>query len=311
MKYSRTLLFIFLGAVLIAALLTILLSRNPSISAPPAKPVNSIEARASMPEISPVESGKSVAPLLELDTYLEAYESETRADFNLDLNLKKTRENALKYRADGGTAWGSENWMKSPEYYAALETPDLGAECFDDSIFYHEMAIHNEPRVGFIALSILHDGFAELLRRDDMWRGLISAFNHLASQLNPESDLETIVRVSGQISALSNALLVIPELQEQVRGHEREFFEAMLSAVRSFKDYTVEFDPERAGSPMPFFGEPTWVARSALVLLKQLDQQQYYEVLPGLDQFRMSQKQDLDELRVILDVTIEALETVR
>lgn len=257
---------------------------------------------------SPSDSIVQVAPLLALDRLVEIYEHGIPPALQAEIALREFRETFRNAKASGETLWGSENWMKSRQYYESLETTALAEECFDRPTFYFTMRIYDNPRFAFARLEIMHEGFAELFRRDDMWKGLVHAFDVSASRLVPESDLMTIIQASGHLDALSRNLYLIPEFQDQVRGHEQEFYEASFSALKSFRDYILAFDPQRQGASIPFFGEADRTAEGTLLLLSQIDPERYDEIAPKLKEFRMSPEQSMDELREFLDMTIEALE---
>jgi hypothetical protein len=121
-----------------------------------------------------------------------------------------------EYRRVGKTMWGSEKWMKEPKYYQGLKTPELARECFRDSVFATEILKYREPQFGLVCHKVMHDGFAELLGRDDLWRGIIGVYEHLGGELTADADLKTVVRVSLTFEALT-ALYRDPAFKKQVK----------------------------------------------------------------------------------------------
>ncbi len=135
--------------------------------------------------------------------------------------FERKRLQWLEKKEGGMTKWGSDKWMKSPEYYQRLETPKLAEECFSDPLFGFEMTIYNDPMDGYLSLETFHNGFAELFRREDMWKGILHACDFLSSKINTDSDLRTIVRVSNNFMAF-DLLYRLSPLKSRSRA-EREY----------------------------------------------------------------------------------------
>lgn len=302
MHTRKTLLSLFTAALVCAAVLAVFLSwKSPE---PPA-PAQSAEEKVAVVAPAPPEADMTVFPLAELDDMMDAL---AEKGLYSDPFLDTARQKLLQFKAEGKTMWGSENWMKSRAYYAALDTPKLVEECFDDSTFYFEMMKFDDPRLGHLELSIMHEGFAELFSREDLSEGLIHAYTYCASKFVPESDLDTIATASMTLDRLSSRLLQVPEIQEAVQGHELEFYEVSLSALKSYRDYLEIFDPVRLGTEMPFFGEASSVASATLSLLGQIDPGHFNEIAPELRAYRWSQDQDMGELKEFLDFAVNAFE---
>ena len=300
-----------LAVVCAAVLAVVLLRETPDVPDPleAARPERSAEARVAAADSTPSEADTTEVPLAELDNRMEALAQ--KALYGMDSSLEAQRTKLLQFKAEGGTMWGSENWMKSREYYAALDTPELAEECFERSTFFNEMMIFDDPRFSYMRLSVMHEGFAELFAREDLWKGLVRAFEYCASRLNPESDLEAIIIASMTLDSLSSKALRVPELQEAIKGHEEAFYEASYAALRSYRDYSVEFDPERVGTRMPFFGEGHSVALSTLDFLERVDPQQYKTVAPKIRAFRFGEEQNMEEMKEFLELAVEAFDSRR
>jgi len=64
-----------------------------------------------------------------------------------------------------------------------------------------------------------------------MWEGIIHSYEYLSSKLNTESDLVTIISISGNLYALQKCYS-FPEFKEQVKGREKIFLAANLKALK-------------------------------------------------------------------------------
>lgn len=257
----------------------------------------------------PSEPDMLVSPTSELAGLIERYENKIIKDAKYELGLADMRIKWLNRKKNGYTRWGSQNWMKEPGYYKSLNTFELAEECFSQNIFYNEMSIHSKPIAGFESLRIFHNGFAELFKREDMWKGVLYLYNNLSSKLDLQADLLQIVSTCGHLDELRKLYGLSP-LREQVKGEERIFLAANLRVLKKFKWYLENYDPERlgtGGSP-GFFREPCSVAQVALMLAKQVDPQRYAKIEPAIISIRWTKKQKVQDLKDFLDLVITSLE---
>jgi hypothetical protein len=224
----------------------------------------------------------------------------------LDAELAKQEKALLEMKKNGKTMWGSERWMKTPEYYASLPTPELATECFARPTFGFEMTIFDENRFGFQRLRIMHDGFAELFDREDMWKGILAAYDHMSSKIDPGNDLRTIVSTSNNFNAMG-ALYQWPAFKKQVEGREAIFLAANLRSVKRYRWYLDTYDPEKLGTDTPFFREPCSVARVALVLAERVDPKRYARIAPAIQSVRWPKEQDIEDVKKYLDLVIKSL----
>jgi len=226
-------------------------------------------------------------------------------------NIEIVRLRWLDLKKRGGGKWSFAEWMKEPSYHEELETPELAEECFSRATFGSEMTIYDEPMLGYYSLEIFHNGFAELFKREDMWKGILHAYDFLSLKLNPKSDLRTIVRVSNDLDAF-HRMYRIPSFKEQVKGREAIFLEANLQVLKRYRQYLEDYDPialGTKGSP-GFFREPISVARVALMLAKQVAPHRYAGIEPALRSVRWSKEQRVEDLKSYINLVIESLDEI-
>ncbi|MHC4715034.1 MAG: hypothetical protein ACYTAN_17470, partial [Planctomycetota bacterium] len=281
-------------------------------------------------EVSPEEgvptdaagSELTVAPALGLDDLIRDYEREVVENADRELGRAELVAKWIALRKAGRTRWGSENWMKDPQYYAGLDTPAtpaLALECFFsgpegmDGIagpFANEMAIHDDPVLGLESLRVFHDGFAELLQRDDMWKGMLVVYDRLSSQIDPQADLFQIVAASGQTDKMGRLYGLAP-LKDQVKGREKIFLAANVRLLERYRDFLDTYDHKVLGTEegsSGFFGEPCRVAQVALLLAKQIDAQHYARIEPAVTGVRWTREQKVEDLRRFIGLVLDSLD---
>ena len=269
--------------------------------------VDGPEGEYSDAELASSESARMVSPTYELAELIERFEKDYMTG-EQKASLAAAKTEWLSLKKSGYTRWGSENWMKDPDYYKSLNTSELVEECFSRAIFKNEMSIYNEPWFGLESLRIFHNGFAELFRREDLWKGILHLYEHLSSKLTREADLMQIVTVSGHFDELRKLYILSP-LKEQVKGRERIFLAANLRVLKRFQWYLGNYDPERlgtGGSP-GFFREPCSVALVALMLAKQVDPRRYLQIEPAITRVRWTEEQNPADLRSFIDLVVTSL----
>ena len=183
--------------------------------------------------------------------------------------------------------------MKEPSYYRSLPTTELAIECFS-GVFAMEVHLFDNPRWAFQRLRIRHDGFAELLQREDMWKGVLAAYDHFSSTLTPESSLVEIMKAAMTLDALGT-LYALEFFREQVRGREEVFLGACLLTLRRFRSYLESNERERAG----FFRAPIGVER--------VDPAGFAASEDALKDVRWPKEQDIRDVASFLDLVIPAL----
>ncbi|UCE48230.1 MAG: hypothetical protein JSW47_21850, partial [Phycisphaerales bacterium] len=177
--------------------------------------------------------------------------------------------------------------------------------------FGFEMTIYDNPMVGYCSLEVRHNGFAELFRREDMWKGILHAYDFLSQKLNPKSDLRTIVRVSGNLDALGR-MYRVPSFKEQVKGREAIFLEANLQVLKRYRQYLEDYDPAALGTKGSpgFFREPCSVAQVALMLARQVAPHRYAGIEPSVTSVRWTKEQNVEDLRSFVNLVIEGLDGI-
>lgn len=255
------------------------------------------------------DSNLTVNPTLGLDELMISFEEEiireSESQLGFALEIKKLED----YKESGGTMWDSDNWMKDLDYYNSLTIQKLSEECFSKPIFSFELAIFDDPRLGYERLKMFHNGFQVLFQRSDMWAGILHTYEYLSSKLNIESDLVTIVEASGNLYELKE-LYAFPEFKEQVKGREKIFLAANLKVLKQYDSYLENYDPIKLGSEIPFFCEPCSVAQVALMLTHQVDPKRYYSIESEVKNIRWPKEQNIQDLKDFIKIIVNKLEGV-
>ncbi|UCG46976.1 MAG: hypothetical protein JSU94_15935 [Phycisphaerales bacterium] len=257
------------------------------------------------------EPVRNVSPTLGLAELTKLFEQDVIEDARRQANIAAKRLRWLDMKKAGTTKWGSDKWMKEPDYYKQLQTPQLAQECFSRAIFGFAMTVYDDPMLGYSSLEIFHNGFAELFKREDMWKGILHVYDYLSLKLNPNSDLRTIVTVSNHFDAFAR-MYRIPAFKEQVKGRELIFLAANLQVLKRYRQYLEDYDPVALGTKGSpgFFGEPCSVARVALMLAKQVAPQKYAAIEPELKSVRWTKEQKVEDLKSFINLVIEGLDGI-
>lgn len=258
--------------------------------------------------VSAPDSPLIVSPTMKLDELIEIFEREVieEAEEGAVLAVKVLEWKRLKQ--SGKKLWGSDKWMKEPEYYENLETPELAEECFSRHVFASEIGIFDDPSYAFERLKVFHNGFAELFERQDMWKGILHAYEYLSLKLDPENELRQIVDVSNLFLSLRE-LYGLPAFKEQINGRESAFLAANLRVLRKYKYYLEHYDTKERETP-GFFGEPCVVAQVALMLTRQVDPQRYAKIEPTVTGVLWPREQRVENLKSFIDLVLASLEGV-
>jgi hypothetical protein len=226
--------------------------------------------------------------------------------------LAESRMKSIAWKKAGKTLWGSERWMKPPEYYQSLTTEQLAKECFERTIFGHEMTIFNDPAFGFIRLEIHHNGFAELFKRDDMWKGVLDIYYQCSSNIDAQSDLQTIVINVIHLDGMT-AIYNYPPFKAQLKGHELEFLTANVLVLKQCLNFLNTYDPKAYGiktDTPPFYGEVNSIARVALMLTKDIDPALHSKIETEIKNYRWSNEQKNEYLKQYLEFVLNKLSPV-
>ena len=255
--------------------------------------------------VSPAATRGVVDPTEGLEALMAGSQEDMAQSAERALGLAQKRDEWQAKKNGGYTRWGSQSWMKDPEYYAKLETEALAEECFARSVFKSEMSLYEEPAVGMESLKIFHNGFAELFRRDDMWKGILHAYAKLGEQISPDASLAQIVTASGHLEELRK-LYVLSPLREQIQGREKLFLAANIQVLVRYQHYLRNYNAARLGtngSP-GVFREPCSVAQVAMMLAKRVDPQRYAGIERVLTSVRWGEEQKVEDLRSFVDLVL-------
>ena len=226
-----------------------------------------------------------------------------------DLHLAETIERYKEVKASGSGKWDNDPWVKEPEYYQALDTPELAKECFQRATFGITTSVHNDPRTGYYRLKILHNGFAELFEREDMWRGMLAAYHDMAQKIVPGASMKTQVEVSWDVDGLW-LLYDMPPLNEQVKGREKEFLRANIHLIKQFLVVIEHHKKEGRNQGIGFYGEPASALRVALELaeIARPDSLAQYKLARRELKLNRSKTQHLGNIARRLELAIEFLD---
>ncbi|MHC4882385.1 MAG: hypothetical protein ACYTCV_07270 [Planctomycetota bacterium] len=303
-KHKQMLLFICsLGVILALAVIVVVYhlesGRNTknTRSAPQKLNTSKNELAETAPKINETNKTRSIqeppiiaADLMEVDMPPEI-EHEIIANSERMALLAESRMKSIEWKKAGKTLWGSERWMKSPEYYQSLTTEQLAKECFERTIFGHEMTIFNDPAFGFIRLEIHHNGFAELFKRDDMWEGILDTYYQCSSNIDAQSDLQTIVINVIHLDGLT----------------------AIYSVLKQCLNFLNTYEPKAYGiksNQPPFYGEVHSIAHVALMLTKDIDPALHSKIETEIKNYRWPYEQKNEYLKQYLELVLNKLSPV-
>jgi len=249
-----------------------------------------------------------VSPLYGLDDMLQTFTTEAAANAATWADLDATREKWLAFKKAGGTKWGSDKWMKTPEYYQKLPTTVLIRECFSTPTFWAEVNIYDDRRFGVESLRIFHNGFAELFRRDDLWQAVIQLYSDLGRKIDPDTPVQELVTATMHLDTLEVLYLYTP-LRTQVRGREALFAQANLDVVKRYVSYLDNYSTATARGAGPLFlGEACTLVKVALMLISQTDLGKYIMARTQLSRTIWTTKQEPKQLREFLRSAVQLLD---
>jgi hypothetical protein len=244
-----------------------------------------------------------VAPAAGIDQMIQRFDEVSMTEEKKE-ELKRIELKYLDMKSRGETLWKAEDWMKPENYYKGLDTEALARECFSRSTFAVEMiAFAGHEEVAFVRLKVMHNGFAELFSRSDMWKGILAVYEMLISNLDPMNDTKDVVRAALSLHSLENLYFFYP-FKTQIKGHEELFLEANVGALKRFSWFIAN----RSNGKIPFYVEPFTVASVALMLQQQINPQNYNEIIPELSAVRFTNEQNKEDIKKYLDLAIPSLE---
>lgn len=255
-----------------------------------------LQAANSIPQVKEI---RNVSPVFGLDSLIENITNDVVEDADRAINLMESRDRFLSLKRQGHTFWGTEEWMKEPDYYRNLDTITLAAECFQYSIFRMETIAYDDPAYVFQKLEIFHNGFAELFQRDDMWKGILHVYYQAIEKISPDHELKTVLRQSLRLCQLRCFYSYSP-FEKQLKGHEREFLNATIAAINKHIAYLDTYDPD--SDEPPFVHTPCSIVEVALMLTKLVEPQQYAEIESVVNSIRWNQRPTVGEIKQYLEL---------
>ena len=208
----------------------------------------------------------------------------------------------LRAKDEGSYPWKGER--KPREYWQSLSTVELADEFFSGGDLCMDMMILGDIFRGFDRLRIFHDGFAELLQREDAGQGFLHAYETLTNRLRDSKEEVTICSI--QLMYMSMTFHEIPELSERIEGKEALFFQAYVNALRAYESRLDMYEPPR----MPFGPESRAIAHYAILLAAPTCPDDAAKAERALEDIKVPypESQGLANLRLFLKEAISVLE---
>ena len=167
------------------------------------------------------------------------------------------------------------------KYYAGLDTIKLAEECFSGGsagTFRVHISSDEHRRFALVDIKVMHNGFAELFKRKDMWKGVLHVYDYLSMQLDPKKKFHDIFTPASTLGSIS-VLYEFPPFMEQVRGRERLFLDANLRTIKRFRWLIENYDLKKGDwGEDSYFYEPFPLMYTALMLAKRVDPQKFPEI---------------------------------
>lgn len=248
-----------------------------------------------------------VKPALELSEWLSAYES--GENVGNQERLAQAEAEWRKLRQGGRTLWRSEEWMKQPDYYRGLSTTELAEECFSRAVIAHELMIFDDPALGLCRARVFHDGFAVLMRRQDVVDGLIHAFDiHSSTIADPSASLEQRVHSAATLEAICVMCHLSP-VREELKGREGDLLSCLVTVLTRFRTHLDAWGAhDQPGRSLGCFREPASVAMVSLICLKQTDPEHFKEVAELVSRVRFPREQRSQDLGAYLSLVLGCLQ---
>jgi len=210
---------------------------------------------------------------IEDETGIEAFTAQASDEVIKELEriqaLRRFEEQLRDSKRNGEIPWvTSDTWMKDPNYYAQLSTSDLAKECFtvpESPIFGIEMSKYSDPKRGLLRLEIMHNGFSELLQRDDFAIGILSVYEVLNSRVVPGRERNDVMCAAWQLDSLTLLYNCSERFRSQIAGKEELLIELNISAIENFISYIEKSEKEE----VPIYGEPVTLVHYVLALMKE------------------------------------------
>jgi len=252
------------------------------------------------------EPARPVSPTAELNGLIRLYERHQTEDDARAAELEEFKKTVKTNLGDRVGRW--KDWMREPSFFKELDTPTLSKELFATRLcgyFSDRTRILEDADKALALLQLEHGGFAELFKREDMWKGILLANEDLSKRLMSEQ----AIREKGPCSLCASALeamrilYVSPPLKHQIKARERLF---LASALRVLKSFKYVMDNHNASGL--FYPEPVYTAHGALVLAKQVDPEKYARVGPIVASVCFPDKQRMADISSFTNLVIASLD---
>jgi hypothetical protein len=154
-------------------------------------------------------------------------------------------------------------------------------------------------------LQVYHDGFQELFKRNDMWRGIIHYMDSVSRTLVPGVDLQHLVMHMLNINGIVY-LYEMDSFANQMVGHEQEYLDAHLRLINAFVGFIDAHSASRDGDTYGFFREPIVIASQAVALYRRVHPNSASDLELRLAGTISRRKQDMREVRSFLKQVLDA-----
>jgi hypothetical protein len=254
------------------------------------------------------ESTRLVSPTAGLQDLMEMFEEEVIEEAEETVDLAAAIRYMLAKKKRGEVEYPG---LKDPEYYEGLETRELAAECCTGvGLDGFEIVDDHKHVYIYHRLRILHNGFAELFKREDMWEGILHVYGLCAAKLDAKAKTAVTANVGGVLLGMRE-LYSFPPLAQQVKGREKMFLASTLRVLKRYKWFIEEFIAQNMaadGQSLGFWCEPCSVATLSLAFAKQVDRQKYARIEPACTSIRWTQRQNPQDMLAFLTLVVTSLD---
>ncbi|MBN1974385.1 MAG: hypothetical protein JW787_12150 [Sedimentisphaerales bacterium] len=226
------------------------------------------------------------------------------------IDLTQFEVDLRKSLADGKiSAWQNLVPKLTREECAQMPTSELAGVCFSTSLFTRLLLIYDRPVYAFSAAKIRCPCYEELFRRDDLWKGVLSAYSLYSSGLNPKGEPNDVIDA---VMGLSNLPLFFqyPKMRQQLEGREILFIRAQLEALKKFRSFITDDEDESLVSSSPFFKLTTSISlvNYSLVLIQKISADKSKSVIDNISKLRLSRTPKMKEIKNYVDVSLAEIE---
>lgn len=261
------------------------------------EPPNVFAAGRNLPSSRPV---LFVSPTLDLDPLIAIVESKEAVSRDKP-QYAESRKKWEEYRAGGKKEW---EWLKTREEYKKMNTQDLAGDFLSRGVFINTAIAYSDIQYAFVRMEVLHDGFAELIQRDDMWFGVLKAYRQSGARLKAGSDFKTAFEVGMDLESL-RYWWQLSEFHKQIKGHEKETLGVVIDMLERVDDYQVNTNPPVTDEMIPFYSAPAEAVNLGLAMAHAMDPKKFDEVAGPLLDARFPGEQHIDDLRKYVHQALE------